>query len=207
MKINCSFISMKILVKISHVFIWISIFTLILSCQKKNPEIIIKTELGDIVLELYADQAPITVANFLRYVDENRLDSSHFYRIVRNDNQEDNPIKIQVIQGGLYEDEHPKMLAPIEHENTQNTGVKHLRGVISMARYHPGTATSEFFICVEEEPELDFGGMRNGDGAGFAAFGKVVKGMDLVDEIHRRPAQGQMLQPRIKIIEVYRNTK
>lgn len=198
---------MKRTAPLFNYLILILLITFLISCQKRNPEIIIKTEWGDIIVELYEEQAPITVQNFLHYVDEQRLDSSHFYRIVRDDNQEDNPVKIQVIQGGLYEDEHPKMLAPIEHENTEYTGIKHLRGVISMARYHPGTATSEFFICVEEEPELDFGGMRNGDGAGFAAFGKVVDGMELVDKIHQSPADGQMLQPRIKIIEIYRKSK
>lgn len=188
-------------------FIAILLISSFAGCSKENPIIIIKTEIGNITVELYEKKAPITVQNFLHYVDEKRLDSSEFYRVVRPDNQADKPIKIQVIQGGLYEDEHPKMLAPIEHENTQTTGVKHLRGVISMARYHPGTATSEFFICVEPEPELDFGGMRNADGAGFAAFGKVIDGMDIVDKIHQSPAEGQMLQPRIRIIEVIRKTK
>jgi len=178
----------------------------IYSCKNDAPKVIIKTELGNIIIELYPDKAPITVANFLQYADEKRMDSSTFYRIVRDDNQEESPIKIQVIQGGLFEDEHPKMLAPIKHENTQKTGIKHLRGVISMARYEPGTATSDFFICVADEPELDFGGMRNSDGAGFAAFGIVIEGMDIVDKIHQSNADGQYLNPRILIYSVRRKT-
>ncbi|NOR87451.1 MAG: peptidylprolyl isomerase [Bacteroidales bacterium] len=163
-----------------------------------------KTELGVITIELYSEKAPITVGNFLQYVDENRLDSSTFYRVVRADNQQDNPVKIQVIQGGLFEDEHPKMLPAIEHESTKETGILHLKGAISMARYGPGTATSEFFICMVDEPELDAGGMRNADGAGFAAFGKVVEGMDVAEKIHKSKADDQYLNPRILIYSIRR---
>ena len=170
----------------------------------QNPIIVIHTELGDIELELYSKKAPLTVANFLQYIDEHRLDSCGFYRVVRDDNQENSPIQIQVIQGGLFEDEHPLMLPPIEHENTQQSGIKHLKGTISMARYEPGTATSEFFICLSDEPELDFGGMRNKDGAGFAAFGRVIKGMNIVKQIHQSPAKGQYLQPKISIYSISR---
>jgi len=175
-----------------------------LTLNAQNTIIEINTELGTITLELYNEKAPVTVINFLQYIDEKRLDSSTFYRVVRNDNQKDNPVKIQVIQGGLFEDEHPKMLPPIKHESTKETGIKHLKGVISMARYGPGTATSEFFICIENEPELDAGGIRNSDGAGFAAFGKVVKGMDVAEKIHRSKANDQYLNPRILIYSVRR---
>jgi len=177
----------------------------LLACQHRqpNPTIVLETELGTIELILYADKASITSANFLRYIDEHRLDSASFYRTVRADNQPYSPIKIDVIQGGLYEDEHPKMLPPIAHENTAQTGIKHLDGVLSMARNQPGTATSEFFICVGDQPALDYGGMRNGDGQGFAAFGQVTKGMDIVRKIHQAPAEGQYLKPRIKINRIY----
>lgn len=176
----------------------------LLSCQKKNPLIIIHCDLGDIQIELLEKEAPITVGNFLQYIKGKRLDSSTFYRVVRNDNQENSKVKIQVIQGGLFEDEHPLMLAPIAHEGTKQTGIKHLKGVISMARYKPGTATSEFFICMDDEPELDEGGMRNSDGAGFAAFGKVIKGMDIAEKIHQSKADGQNLSPKILIYSVRR---
>jgi len=187
-----------------HLILLLLIFTLI-SCEPTNPQITIKTELGDIVLELFPKQASITVANFLQYIDEGRLDSTTFYRVVRDDNQKGKPVIIQVIQGGLFEDDHPKMLAAIKHESTKETDIKHLKGVISMARYEPGTATSEFFICMDDEPELDAGGMRNSDGAGFAAFGKVIKGMAIAEKIHQAPAgNDQMLNPRILIYSIER---
>lgn len=170
----------------------------------ENPSIIFETELGNITVELYLDKAPITASNFLRYVDENRLEEATFYRTVRDDNQEGKPVKINVIQGGLYEDNHPMMLDPIAHENTEQTGIKHLDGVISMARYGPGTATAEFFICVGPQPKLDFGGNRNSDGVGYATFGKVTKGMDVVHLIHQAKADGQYHNPRIKILSVKR---
>ncbi len=175
--------------------------------EKENPCIIIETELGNITVELYIDKAPITAGNFLKYIDENRLNDATFYRTVRADNQENNPIKIAVIQGGLFEDNHPMMLDPIAHENTEQTGIKHLDGVISMARNAPGTATSEFFICVGDQAALDFGGLRNSDGVGFAAFGKVVEGMDVVRKIHQAKAEGQYLNPRIKILSIKRKFK
>jgi peptidyl-prolyl cis-trans isomerase A (cyclophilin A) len=171
------------------------------SCEgNKNPEVLIRTEKGDIVVELYAEKAPVTVANFLRYVEENRFEEATFYRTVTMDNQPENDIKIEVIQGGLYTDDHPDALPPIAHEPTSLTGIKHLDGVISMARYEPGTAGSEFFICVGDQPSLDEGGKRNPDGAGFAAFGKVTEGMEVVHTIHNSPAEGQWLEPRIKIL-------
>lgn len=175
------------------------------SCKshKSKPVIVMETDLGNIEFVLYADKAPITTTNFLRYINELRLDSATFYRTVRADNQANSPIKIAVIQGGLYEDEHPLMLPPITHENTEQTGIKHLDGVLSMARNQPGTATSEFFICVGNQPSLDYGGMRNSDGQGFAAFGQVTKGMDVVHKIHQAPTEGQYLKPRIKINRIY----
>lgn len=142
------------------------------------------TEAGTIELELYPDKAPVTVANFLKYVDEKRYDSSVFYRVVRMDNQAKNKVKIEVIQGGLGDDS-TKSLPPIIHENSLKTGLKHLDGTLSMARMGPGTASSEFFICINDQPELDAGGLRNPDNQGFAAFGKVTKGMDIVRKIQK----------------------
>lgn len=163
------------------------------------PQISIVTELGTILIELYPEQAPITVNNFLRYVVEGRFANACFYRVVRADNQPNNKIKIDVIQGGLQVDEHPLMLPPIPHETTQQTGLRHADGTLSMARNEPGTASSEFFICVGDQLELDFGGKRNPDGAGFAAFGKVIAGLDVVQKIHQSPAREQALEPSITI--------
>ena len=177
---------------------------LILAGGQDNPRAVIKTELGDITVEIYEREAPVTAANFLKYVDEGRYKDGCFYRVVTMNNQPDNDIKIEVIQGGLSAKTQGKMLAPIEHETTDKTGILHKNGVISMARLKPGSASSEFFICVGDQPELDYGGKRNPDGQGFAAFGKVVTGMDVVKKIHRQPVNGQMLDPQIKILDIVR---
>jgi peptidyl-prolyl cis-trans isomerase A (cyclophilin A) len=142
----------------------------------------ILTEAGGIILELYPDKAPVTVSNFLQYVDEKRYDGAVFYRVVRMDNQPVSKVKIEVIQGGLDKDS-TKRLAPIVHEITRKSGLKHVDGTLSMARTTPGSAGSEFFICINNQPELDFGGLRNPDGQGFAAFGQVIEGMDTVRKI------------------------
>lgn len=170
-----------------------------------------QTELGVIVLELQADKAPITVANFLAYADRHLLDGGTFYRTVspKNDN---NPATISVIQGGLNLDDSP--LPAIAHETTKVTGILHTDGVISMARGAPGTAGSEFFICLGDNPALDFGGARNKDGQGFAAFGRVVEGMDVVRKIHEAPTltnaddpymKGQMIEKPVIIQKLSRN--
>jgi peptidyl-prolyl cis-trans isomerase A (cyclophilin A) len=168
-----------------------------------HPKILMQTSLGEIVFELYPDQAPISAGNFLDYVDENLFGGAHFYRVVTMENQPDNDVKIEVIQGGLgfaAEDKKP----PIEHETTSTTGIKHLDGALSMARLGPGTATSEFFVCVGDQPELDFGGARNPDGQGFAAFGRVIEGMDVVRAIHQGEANGQMLIETVAITRILR---
>ncbi len=144
-------------------------------------QVLMQTSAGDITLELYPDAAPVTVANFLRYVDAHHYDNNaSFYRTVRMDNQVQNNIKIEVIQGGLGMEDSDLSFSPIAHESSKDSGILHTDGVISMARLDPGSATSEFFICINPQPALDFGGQRNPDGQGFAAFGKVVAGMDAV---------------------------
>lgn len=161
------------------------------------PRVSMDTNLGTIVVELYPDKAPVTVANFLRYVDENRFSTARFYRVVTPGNQPDNDVKIEVIQGGLGFEADLKRLPEIEHETTEKTGILHEAGTISMARAKPGSASSEFFICVTDQPELDFGGKRNPDGEGFAAFGKVVEGMDVVKAIQSQPSTNQMLDEQL----------
>jgi peptidyl-prolyl cis-trans isomerase A (cyclophilin A) len=176
----------------------------LLAGAAENPRVLIETELGDITLEIFLEQAPITAANFLRYVDENLYKGSSFYRVVTMENQPDNDIKIEVIQGGLGSGEEKKRFPPIEHETTAKTGIKHEDGVISMARSKPGSASSEIFICINDQPELDFGGKRNPDGQGFSAFGKVIEGIDVVRKIQKQPADGQTLNPQIRIHSVGR---
>jgi peptidyl-prolyl cis-trans isomerase A (cyclophilin A) len=180
-------------------------YSLIFAGGAENPRVTIKTELGDITIEIYEKEAPITAANFLKYVDEGRYKNGYFYRVVTMYNQPNNDIKIEVIQGGLSADTRGNMLSPIEHETTDKTGLLHKNGMISMARLKPGTASSEFFICVGDQPELDFEGKRNPDGQGFSAFGIVVGGMDVVKKIHQQPTEGQMLDPIIKIFDIVRS--
>ena len=173
-------------------------------CLGKTIMINMETNLGLIQIELYPDKAPITVANFLQYVDEARYGELHFYRVVHMGNQPDNKIKIEVIQGGLEIDKHPMELPPIHHETTNKTGIKHQDGTLSMARLEPGTASSEIFICINDQPELNFGGKRNPDGQGFAAFGKVVSGMDIVRQIQSKPENEQMLVKPVKVNSIKR---
>ncbi|MEI7735661.1 MAG: peptidylprolyl isomerase [Ferruginibacter sp.] len=173
------------------------------SFAQKNIHCLIKTTLGNITVELYQKKAPITVANFLRYVDAHLYDSTSFFRAVTLNNQPDNKVKIEVIQGGNVDS--TKEFAPIPMESTKQTGIVHQNGTISMARSAPASATCSFFICINDQPSLDYGGKRNPDGQGFAAFGKVIKGMDVVKKIQQLyPAQGQYFKPVVKIISITR---
>jgi peptidyl-prolyl cis-trans isomerase A (cyclophilin A) len=176
----------------------------ITTLSAENPKILMKTELGDILIEVYPDKVPITVANFLRYVDEGRFEGAVFFRVVTMDNQPVMDIKIEIIQGGIRQTANARPLPPIEHETTDKTGVLHKDGAISMARLMPGSASSDFFICVGDQPSLDFGGQRNRDGQGFAAFGMVIEGMDVVRKIQQQPSERQYLTKPVKILSIKR---
>jgi len=171
-----------------------------------NPIVDITTPLGTISVEIDQQHAPGTAANFLGFTDRGDYDGSRFYRTVTPDNQPDDTIRIAVIQGGMASlDDYPRRDVPsVELERTSITGLKHLDGTISMARMTPDSANSEFFICVGDQPDLDFGGMRNPDGQGFAAFGQVIEGMDVVHAINLSPAEGQHLEPPIEITSIKR---
>jgi peptidyl-prolyl cis-trans isomerase A (cyclophilin A) len=160
---------------------------------EKKTVVNIETELGGVLVEVDEGSAPITAANFLRYVEKGLYDNVSFYRVVRLDNDPQKEVKIEVIQGGRYKEGANNVIAPIPHETTETTGIRHLDGVISMARLEPGTASSEFFICIGDQPSLDYGGNRNPDGQGFAAFGRVISGMDIVRQIQKLPDQDQIL--------------
>jgi peptidyl-prolyl cis-trans isomerase A (cyclophilin A) len=179
------------------------VLLMMLAACRNNPEVIIETSLGEIEAELFPEKAPATVANFLLYVDKGLYDNSCFYRVVRDDNQPNDSIRIAVIQGGRYNEESDT-IPPVVHENTDMTGIRHTDGTLSMARWHPGTATSEFFITVGDQPSLDAGGMRNSDGQGFAAFGRITDGMDVVRKIHSLSAPDQYLADTVPIIRIYR---
>lgn len=171
----------------------------------ENPRVLIRTEVGEIVVEVQASRAPLTAANFLRYVDAGAYDRTTFFRTVTMDNQRTNHVKIEVVQGG--EVDPAKEFPPVVHETTRRTGLRHVDGAVSMARAKPGSATSSFFICINDQPDLDCGGRRNPDGQGFAAFGRVVAGMEVVRKIQKLPAQGQQLVPPVKILSIRRIEK
>lgn len=146
------------------------------------------TSLGSIDIEVDLARAPVSAGDFLKYVDQGRYAGAAFYRTVRTDNDHGQPI-IEVIQGGLTD--LSLELPAVVHETTRQTGIRHTDGVISLARGAPGSGGgAAFFICIGDQPALDFGGMRNPDGQGFAAFGRVTSGMDVVHAIHQRPADG-----------------
>jgi peptidyl-prolyl cis-trans isomerase A (cyclophilin A) len=168
--------------------------------------ILIQTELGDIEVDVYPKRAPITVANFLKYVDGGFYDGGRFHRTVKPENQPNNTVKIEVIQGGTNPERDNDRSAPIKLERTSETGLSHKDGTLSMARTQPDTAVSDIFICIGDQPELDYGGKRNPDGQGFAAFGKVTKGMDVVKRIQLAPAEAQRLTPPIKILKAKRQS-
>lgn len=170
----------------------------------KRISVLIQTEKGDIEVELDAARAPETVANFLRYVDGKFYDGGRFHRTVKPDNQPRDKVKIGVVQAGIDPRKAKDEFPPIKLERTRDTGLRHKDGTISMARDGPDTATSDFFLCVGDQPELDFGGKRNPDGQGFAAFGRVVRGMDVVKKLQVAPAKGQSLTPPVKILKVRR---
>jgi len=169
------------------------------------------TSLGVIEMEIYTDAAPITATNFMRLVDGSHMDGGSFYRAVSPENDNGSPI-ISVIQGGLGDAESP--FPPIAHETTADTGLLHVDGAVSMARADVGTASTELFICIGDQPALDFGAARNPDGQGFAVFGRVVRGMDVVNAIHTQPANtptesaymaGQILEEPVAIISIRRS--
>ncbi len=178
----------------------------------------IVTDLGAVVVALYGDAAPVSVENFLAYVDAGHYHGATFYRATH---QREDGSGIAVIQGGRYRDlmafggyEVAKgMLPPIRLETTSVTGLSHTDGAISMARTDPDSATSEFFICIGDNLNLDFGGSRNPDGQGFAVFGQIVEGMEVVRAIQARPTdedlgsefvQGEILEPPVQILNIER---
>jgi len=158
-----------------------------------------ETELGAFTVALAHDAAPISCTNFLKYVDAGRYDGGRFHRSVRLDNQNRSDILIEVIQGGTNRSQKQKSFPAIALERTRDTGLRHLDGTISMARGGVDSARSDFFICIGPQPSLDFGGARNDDGQGFAAFGRVVQGMDVIRAIHKSPTKREQLTPAVTI--------
>lgn len=186
--------------------LFILLFAACSNPKYKNPHIEIQTRLGNIEIEVYPDQAPVTVAAFLSYIDSGFYSKTSFYRVLNVDNQPSNAPKAELIQGGLYRSKkrNADSIRGIPHETTQKTKILHKEGVISLARLEPGSASTEFFICIGDQPGLDYGGENNPDGQGYAAFGKVVKGMDVIRRIYSQPEEDQYFSPRVDIFDIVR---
>lgn len=170
------------------------------------PRVVLETSAGRLVIEVNDRAAPVTGGNFLKYVDEHRFDGATFYRAMKSAPDRG------LVQGGTNNDS-ARVLPPIAHEPTSRTGLSHVDGAISMARYEPGTATGDFFISVGSTPSYDAGRPYSMDSFGFAVFGKVVEGMEAVRVILVAPTsatdgegfmRGQMLEPRIVIVSARR---
>lgn len=181
---------------------------LIISCGHpayKNPHVVIETELGDIEVELFVDKAPKTTAAFLSYIDSGFYNNSSFYRVLKTD-EFPSESNTGIIQGGIWQTNPAKkqVLAGIEHETTKLSGLTHETGTISLARLAPGTASSEFFICIGDQSPLDFGRGGTEDGQGFAAFGSVFKGMTIVRKIQNKKSHGDKFDQKILIKKISR---
>jgi peptidyl-prolyl cis-trans isomerase A (cyclophilin A) len=181
------------------------IFLLLLGCGEKKsqyPGIVISTTLGDIEAELYPDKAPKTVAAFLQYVDSGYYSNAVFYRVVMQEGMSA-AMNTGIIQGGIWESQ--KLNLPgIPHESTQQSKLSHTNGTLSLARTTPGTANSEFFICIGDQTQYDYGNNGVGDKQGYAAFGKVTSGMDVVRMIQQQPVNGDQLIKKIEIKNIER---
>tara|TARA_B100001939_G_scaffold347825_1_gene370804 strand:- start:4516 stop:5142 length:627 start_codon:yes stop_codon:yes gene_type:complete len=164
-----------------------------LRAEERIIPVVIKTSLGDITVALYPDRAPVTVDNFLKNMEAGLYRGGLFYRAVRLDNQRPAETTITLIQGGRNRAVEAR--PPIVHETTEQTGILHRDGVISMARLAPGTADSEFFITIGDNPALDYGSDRNPDRQGYAAFGVVISGMDVVRKIQQQPTTAPVADP------------
>lgn len=164
-----------------------------------NPRVVLETDAGRMVVELELERAPLTVCNFLSYVTDGDYAGGTFFRTVVSATN-DNPNPIDVIQAATPRGSDDALRPPIPLERTRDTGLGHTAGTISMARDGPDTATSSFFIVTQDTPSLDFGGGRNPDRQGFAAFGRLVEGLDVARRIQMSPADGEeQLTPPVKI--------
>ncbi len=172
----------------------------------KEPTIKIETNFGDIIAELYPEKAPKTVAAFLSYVDSGYFKNGSFYRVLKAEDQPSNAFKSNLIQGGIWRSNNKLQVTipGILHETTKQTGILHKDGTISLARTAPGTASTEFFIVIGDQPAYDYGGDANSDGQGFAAFGKVIEGMDVVKQIHEQPDNETNFAPPLLIKNIVR---
>ena len=183
-------------------FLILILSALLFSCKNashENPHVLIETGMGDIELELYPSKAPKTVAAFVANIKAGIYDKGSFYWVLKAD-ELPSDFNTGIIQGGTWDlSAGEKPGAAIPHESTKQSGLSHTDGTISMARTDTGTARTEFFICVGDQTMLDFGNNGTKDGQGFAAFGKVLKGMPIVKKIHNQPSTGDRFNQVIRI--------
>jgi peptidyl-prolyl cis-trans isomerase A (cyclophilin A) len=169
------------------------------------PRVLVHTELGEIEIEVDTKRAPVSAGLFLKQVDAGMYNGGRFHRTVKMDNQPNNDVKIEVIQASIDPSREKDLGDPIPLERTSATGLKHTDGCVSTPRSAPDSARTGFFICINDQPSLDLGGKRNPDGQGFAAFGRVVRGMDVVRKIQQAPnKEAQLLTPPIAITSIKR---
>jgi cyclophilin family peptidyl-prolyl cis-trans isomerase len=164
-----------------------------------RPRVRLYTAAGELELELDTRAAPQTVTNFLRYVHAGHYADGQFYRAVTAQNQPTNAVKIAVLQARANQAKTNQFFPAIPLERTRDSGLRHLDGTLSMARSGPDTAQDQFFICIGDQPELDFGGRRHSDGQGFAAFGRVVQGLELIRQFHGQAVEGQQLREPVPV--------
>ena len=175
----------------------------------RDGEVLVRfeTALGTIDIAVDTKRAPVTAANFLRYVDGGFYDQGRFHRATHAGNYTPvlpNRPLLEVVQAGINPAMRDKGFAAIPLERTSVTGIKHVTGIVSMARGGPDSATSDFFICLNDQPSLDFGGLRFDDGQGAAAFGRVISGLDVARAIQKQPVEAQRLTPPVVIVKASR---
>ena len=191
-------------------FIWV-LLSILIGCRSSpsttdgSVPLVIKTMEGNIHISVYPGKAPVSSKAFLELVDKGLYRDASFYRVMNIYNQPSDAYKAEFVQGGLWLKKGGRKDIPmIPHETTAQTGILHETGTISFARNEPGTASSEFFICVDDQPGLDYGGENNPDGQGYAAFGKVTRGMDVVRRIYEKSDTRQMLYKPVVILDIER---
>ena len=188
-------------------YLTVVIIFLFIACSSSNskyPHVEIRTKFGDIEVELYPDKAPKSVAAFLSYVEAGYYKDASFYRVLNTGNQPSNAPKAELIHGGIWRKRNKPTVPRIPHEPTNQTNILHTDGAISFARQEPGSAGTEFFICIGDQPGFDYGGDNNPDRQGYAAFGKVIKGMNVVMKIYSQPEEEQYFNPPLFIYNIVR---
>jgi peptidyl-prolyl cis-trans isomerase A (cyclophilin A) len=189
-------------------FIFLILAILFYSCNHpnyKNPHVLIVTSFGDIEVELYPEKAPKTVAAFLSFVDSGFYKNSSFYRVIMLEGLS-SAGNVGLVQGGIWQtnDKQHPFVQGVAHESTKLTGLSHINGTISLARTTPGSGNTEFFICIGDQSQFDYGNGLGADTVGFAAFGSVFKGMTIVRKIQSERSHDQHFDQKIVINKIER---